>query len=398
MQFSDIYPVNASAARERIKELSGKFYASAKSTPRLFSSPGRIEILGNHTDHNGGKVLVGAIDCDTLAAVMPSAGVDIASDGYPSIAINVTDLDKRIEESGTSIGLVRGVMFSLRDMGYNIGGFTACVTSNVFSGAGVSSSASFEMLIAQIQNVLYNGGRIEPMILARAAKFAENVYFDKPCGLLDQSGIALGGVTYIDFFDEPVIKSVEPELYNYDIILTNCGGDHSSLTDEYASIKREMNAVAVFFSKQNLSHVSEDEFYNALPALANAVPGRAILRAAHFFNENRRVDAAYRALTSGDTSEFFKAVKESGESSYKLLQNCYVPNDPEMRIPLALMLSNRLLTDGAVRVHGGGFMGTTLTFIKKEHAKAYCDSLSKVFGDKNILTAHLRRAGATEIR
>lgn len=397
MQFSDIYPVNASKARERIKELSDKFYLATGKAPRLFSSPGRIEILGNHTDHNGGKVLVGAIDCDTLAAVMPSAAVNIVSDGYPSIGFEVSDLDKRADETGKSIGLVRGVMFALRDMGYNIGGFTAHITSNVFSGAGVSSSASFEMLIAEVQNALYNGGNIEPMTLAKAARFSENVYFCKPCGLLDQSGIALGGVTYIDFFGEPVIKHVAPALDGYEIILTNCGGDHSSLTDDYAAIKKEMNAVAMFFGKPNLSHVQEDAFYNALPALTSAVPGRAILRAAHFFSENRRVDAAHRALTCGNLDEFFKAVKESGESSYKLLQNCYVPNDPAMRIPLALMLSGRLLTDGAVRVHGGGFMGTTLTFIKKEYADNYREGMAKVFGDQNILTAHLRRAGTTEI-
>lgn len=397
MQFSDIYPVNPSAARERIKAISDKFYSVIGKAPRTFSSPGRIEILGNHTDHNGGKVLVGAIDCDTLAAVLPSADVTLYSDGYKPIVFNASDLDKRNAESGASVALVRGVMFSLRDMGYNIGGFTACVTSNVFSGAGVSSSASFEMLIAEIQNVLYNNGKIERMTLAKAAKFAENVYFDKPCGLLDQSGIALGGVTYIDFFEEPVIKSVEPDLGGYDIILINCGGDHSSLTGEYAAIKQEMNAVAAYFNQSNLSQVSEDIFYSAMPALASAVPGRAILRAAHFFNENRRVDEAYRALTCGDTNAFFKALRESGDSSYKLLQNCYVPLDPDLRIPLALMLSGRLQRGGASRVHGGGFMGTVLSFVQKEDAQKYRAEMAKVFGSQNVLTAHLRRAGATEI-
>ncbi len=366
-----------------------------------FSSPGRIEICGNHTDHNHGKVLVAAIDLEMIAETQKTDDsiIRIDSAGFGKCTVDLNELKPDKAEYGKSSALVRGVARGFKDRKFNIGGFTARITSTVPRGAGVSSSAAFEVLIAQILNEYYNGGKLDKNTLAAVSQYSENVFFGKPCGLLDQMGIAHGGITYIDFFEpaKPVVKTLQLPLRDYSIIITNTGGDHSNLTDHYAAVREEMHAVARCFDKEYLADVSVQDFYANIGELQKAVSGRAILRAAHFFNENERVELAAKAVTIGNMGGLFAAVNESGESSYKLLQNNYTENDTMQRIPLALFMSKRIMTDGAVRVHGGGFSGTILAFVRNDEREKYISTLSPVFGRENIYVTAIRKTGTCKI-
>ena len=387
------------ACRSRFQELMERFVEAfgVRGDAAFFSSPGRAEILGNHTDHNHGKVLVAAISCDTLSVAARDDRVRILSEGYPEVSFAPEDLTLREEERGTSAALVKGVMKGLVDRGYRVGGFVAAVTSGVFKGAGVSSSASYEVLIAEIMNALYNGGRISPENKAFVSQYAENEYFGKPCGLLDQMGIALGGISTIDFEDpdNPRKKTLFPDLQGYDIYIVNTGGDHSHLTFDYAGIKDDMHQVAEFFGKRVLREVDEELFYSQMPVLSRKLSGRAVLRAIHFFEENRRVTAAVAAVERGDIAAFLANVAASGKSSYQLLQNCYSPGDTVQRIPLALAMTEKLVSDGAARVHGGGFAGTILAFVGKAESRNYCDTMARIFGEANVFRLSVRESGAT---
>lgn len=362
-----------------------------------FSSPGRIEIVGNHTDHNHGEVLVAAIDLVTSARVQKTdtGVIFIDSRGFAEFEVDTADTSVRAAEAGTPQAIVRGVADGLKKHGYNTGGFAAAVCSNIPFGAGVSSSASFELLICQILNKLYNNSKIDRVTMAKIARYAENVYMNKPCGLLDQTGIALGGLTHIDFFDieNPKITSLSADFKGYKIVLTATGGDHSNLTSYYAAIKTEMEDAARFFNKKHLADVSAETFYLSLPDLANKISGRAVLRAAHFFEENARVQRAAQAILRHDYQAFFDAVKGSGESSYKFLQNCYAETDTVQRIPLALYLSSLALTKGAYRVHGGGFKGTILAFVHDSEFDGYIRLMGSVFGKENIYVTDIRNTG-----
>ena len=369
-----------------------------KGDPIWFSSPGRAEIVGNHTDHNCGKVIVSAISCSILAAVYPAdAFVRIVSKGYRPICIGLDDLAPREEERGKSAALVRGVLAFFKKHAH-ICGFTAYTSSNIFRGAGVSSSAAFSVLIAEIENVLACGGTLSPLKKAQAAQFAENVYFGKPCGLLDQCGVAFGGLNRIDFL-HPSAPAVEPlpPLKGYTIVLTNTGGSHASLTAHYAAIKREMGAVAAFFGKEVLREVCRDRLIDALPSLRKRVSERAILRSLHFFEENERVDRAAEALKNGDKLRFFEQINLSGESSWKLLQNCFVPGSTAQPLALALKLSEELLKDGAFRMMGGGFTGTVLAFVKEDGEEAYLRGMARVFGEENVFSASIEESGTARI-
>ena len=344
----------------------------------FFSSPGRAEIVGNHTDHNGGKVLVSAISCDVMAAVSPrtDGNVVIASGAYYPIRLSVHELSVREREKGKSIALVRGVLGYLKELGLSFGGFSCVTHSTIFRGAGVSSSAAFEVLIAEIVNTLYLGGRLPAIEKARAGMYAENDYFGKPCGLLDQAGIAFGGLNEIDFSPrEPFVTPV-PAPEGYRLILTNTGGSHAKLTN---------------------FELSERDLLEALPALRQKVSDRAILRAFHFFEENKRVELAARALKEGDTSLFFEQVLSSGESSLKYLQNCYIPGDTFEPVVIALKLSEKLLRSGAYRMMGGGFTGTVLAFCPVGGEERYCREMARVFGRENVFLTDLRAEGATQI-
>lgn len=387
IRFADLYD-------EHVKRFSAEGW--------FFSSSGRIEVIGNHTDHNNGKVLTASISVDTLAFVsqISQNRVCISSCGYPVFSVDLADLNIEPAEHGTSVSLVKGVAKWFLDNGYNIGGFEATMVSDVFKGAGVSSSASFEVLIAEIFNNLYNDGNVSKMQKAIASQFAENRYFGKPCGLMDQSAIALGGISMIDFEDtsDPQVQSFAwPFAEQVDIFIVNTGGDHSDLTDNYSAIRSEMESVAKCFNQRSLRFVDKAEFLRLLPDLQTQVSGRAILRAMHFYDENDRVDAAVESLKNKDINSFMEIVNQSGESSYTMLQNCYAEADKAQRIPLALAIAKKQKGVLAARVHGGGFMGTIIAFVEKQSSDLFFDSLKPVFGADNIYKLTIRDVGATEV-
>lgn len=385
--------------RARAEKLVAYFEKEFGRAPeRLFSSPGRAEIVGNHTDHNRGKVLVSAISCDILCAVAAGGdSVEIRAREFRSIRIPLGDLAPREEERGKSTSLVRGVLAYFCDRGYPVGGFSACTSSNIFRGAGVSSSAAFEVLVAQILNTLFGGG-LPPEDLARAAQFAENEYFGKPCGLLDQTGIALGGFRKIDFFDPMSPKSERvPEPKGYFLAVTNTGGSHASLTPLYSEIGAEMRAVAETFGKSVLREVKESEFYGRIPRLRERLGDRAVLRAIHFFEENRRVDRAASALKRHDVHTFSEQIRASGESSLRYLQNCYVPGETRQPVVMALKESERILKSGCFRMQGGGFAGSVIAFVNEEEREPYARAMARLFGKENVRFAAFRARGTCEI-
>ncbi|MEG1791684.1 MAG: galactokinase family protein [Clostridia bacterium] len=397
-----LYGDDISAQADRYQKLYFEHKERFSDNGFFISSSGRIEVIGNHTDHNNGKVLTAAISLDTLAFVSPSSNdeVCIASCGYPVFCVSLSKLNKIEGEKGTSLALVKGVARWFQDQGFKIGGFSATMISNVFKGAGVSSSASFEVLIAEIFNVLYNDGKVTKMQKAIASQFAENEYFGKPCGLMDQSAIALGGISKIDFKDieNPIVESFKWPFDNVDIIIVNCGGDHSDLTENYSAIRYEMESVAKCFNQTTLRAVDKSDFFKWLPELQTKVSGRALLRAMHYYDENERIDEAVECIVNKNLNGLMEVIQRSGESSYTLLQNCYAEFDKSQRIPLALALSKRQNGVLATRVHGGGFMGTILSFVEKACSQSYIDNLKPVFGEENIFKLNIREDGAKVVK
>lgn len=403
MQLRDLYGVNASMSdfKKRVTNLENRFESLFSKKPKyLFSSSGRAEIIGNHTDHNHGKVIVSAISCDVLASVEKTDDeiIKIYSLGFDPFSVNVNDTKINQSEYGKSIALVKGVVKAIKDRGYKVGGFNMVADSNIFRGAGVSSSAAFELLICEVLNVLYLDCALNKVEKAMISQYSENVYFGKPCGLLDQSGISLGGLNKIDFNipTEPVIENLtSPE--GYTLVITNTGGSHSALTEHYSDIRREMQSVADYFGKKVLREISFEEFFASISEIRKRVSERAVLRAFHFFEENERVDNAAKALSLGCVDEFLNAISESGKSSLNCLQNCFIPGSCEQPISLAIRMSERLIKNGAVRVHGGGFAGTIIAYISDLESEKYIAEMSKVFGEENVFCANVRKLGATSI-
>jgi len=371
----------------------------------LFSAPGRSEIGGNHTDHQLGRVLAAAVTMDTRAAAAPRSdnAVCIRSKGYPPLRLSLDRLDPRPGETNGSTALVRGIAERLRTDGWKIGGFDACIESDVPKGSGLSSSAAFSILICTIFSGLFNEGEIPPVEQALASKYAENVHFGKPSGLMDQLASAVGGFVAIDFADpeKPEIERVECDLAanGYAVCIVNAGGSHANLTPEYAAIPAEMGEVARRFGKQFLRQVDEAEFYAALPKLRGAVPDRALLRAMHFFAENERVPKQVRALKEGDMEAFRLLMNESGRSSFEYLQNV-CPSDPNERgLALALAVSERMLKgEGAWRVHGGGFAGTIQALVPLKRVAAYSEEIERVFGAGSCYRFAVRPAGGVQLK
>lgn len=401
MKIEKLYK-NACQAKKRIENLGREYKNIFGVSPAdFFSSPGRAEILGNHTDHNKGCVLVGAIESDILCACSKRNDdkIIIKSKGFESIETDAGDFALHPQEKGTSAALVRGILKGVNDLGFSAGGFNAVTVSDVFKGAGVSSSAAFELLICAIINHYYCFNRLTPLQCAKISQYAENLYFGKPCGLLDQCGIAFGGINYIDFTDteNPRVTPVSARLEGYDIVIVNCGGDHSELTPHYAAVKEEMQLICEYFEKSYLREIPFEEFTRELPQICKKYPGRAVLRAFHYYQENIRVSDAANYI-SADTKKFFETVNQSGESSYTLLQNCYVPGDDKQRIPLAIKLTKEFLKgEGAVRVHGGGFEGTILAFVPNSLTDKYLTYMEMFFGGGSALKTAIREAGATKI-
>lgn len=386
---------------DRVSELEEKhnklFFKS--NSLRYFSSPGRIELCGNHTDHQNGMVLCAAVNLDTLAVVNATNNslIRISSDGYPIIEVDLNSLELVKKEIGTSTALVKGVCKYFVDNGAKVGGFTACANSNVFRGAGISSSASFELLIASILNSLYNDNSLSATFNATAAHYAESVYFGKPCGLLDQCAIAFGSICFIDFKTGEPDASVVNATLPLSVILVNTEGNHSELTNEYASIRSEMNEVAKFFGKNVLSEVAPLDFTEALPKLRKAVSGRALLRAIHFFREQERVLLAKKSLEENDVDSFCNCINESGNSSLAYLQNCFPQPDTAQVIPSAVEVLRSLDGVKAARVHGGGFAGTVLALAETEKLPKIKEVLNYTFGSDNYFIVDIRPTGATEI-
>ncbi len=373
----------------------------------MISAPGRTEIGGNHTDHNRGKVLAASVNLDTLAAVTPREDgvVRIHSEGYEPLTLSLDDLSVHEEEKGTTASLVRGVAFKMRESGFSIGGFDAVMTSTVRSGSGLSSSAAVEVLFCAIFDTLYNDGKMDAKLRAQISQFAENVYFGKPSGLMDQMASSVGGLIYIDFKEnDPVVREVKYNFAQkgYALVVVNSGGSHDDLTADYAAIPDEMHAVAACFGEENLRGVSPERFMQALPQLREQLSGvpadRAIMRASHYFAENRRVVAEVAALQSDDLMGFFRLVIESGRSSYCYLQNIF-SSPQRQELALALMLGEaKLERIGAWRVHGGGFAGTTLNFVPQKRLESFVREMEAVFGAHSCNVLDIRPVGPACIK
>ena len=369
----------------------------------LVSAPGRTEIGGNHTDHNQGKVLAAAVNLDALAAVSrrEDSGVRVFSDGYDPLEINLEDLSVRAGEEGTTASLIRGVAAKLSALGYRIGGFEAVVNSTVRAGSGLSSSAAFEVLVCAIFDALYNGWVLDPKVRAQIAQYAENTYFGKPSGLMDQMASSVGGLTFIDF-KEDTAKIME---LSYDfaqkgfaLVVVNTGGSHDDLTHEYAAIPMEMRAVAAYFGEKNLRRVRSEQFIKSIPLLREQLKDqsaeRAIMRAAHYFAENKRVEEEVEALQNDALPSFLRSVIESGYSSFMYLQNIYSKSGGQ-ELALALMIAERQLRGkGAWRVHGGGFAGTTLNFVPQQELDGFLQSMEASFGAHSCNVLDIRPDGA----
>ena len=378
---------------------------SNKPNPQFFSSPGRTEICGNHTDHNHGKVLAGAVNLDNVAvaAVNNSDTIRIESSGYQPFTVSLSNLSPVDEEKNSSAALVRGIAAKLKELGYNIGGFDAVIDSNVPKGSGLSSSASFEVLIGTIFNHLFNNGKITPVQIALIGQYAENVYFGKPCGLMDQIACACGGLVTIDFANpqNPEARKVAFDFFKsgFALIITDTGGSHDNLTPEYAAVFNEMKSVAELLGVNRLRESNLDDTLKAIPAIREKTGDRALLRAIHFYSDNKRVEKQVEALEQGDFDSFLTLVTESGNSSYMLNQNVYTFNDKhEQSVALGLAISELLLKgSGAWRVHGGGFAGTIQAFVPENLTDKYINSMEKIFGKKSCYNLLIREAGAVKI-
>ncbi len=370
----------------------------------MISAPGRTEIAGNHTDHNRGKVLAAAVNLDTLAAVSPRSDsiVNIHSEGYPALSISIApaELAPRKEEEGTTAALVRGVAHGMHREGLAIGGFDAVVTSDVRSGSGLSSSAAFEVLVCAIFDRLYAGNRLDAKKRAIISQYAENVYFGKPSGLMDQMASSVGGLCYIDFQDpDPQVVAISYDFakMGYQLVVVNTGGSHDDLTPAYAAIPQEMKAVAQCLGQPDLRSVLPEQFMRKLPKIREELKGRnadrAILRAAHYFAENNRVSQLVQTLQQNDLPEFLRLIIDSGRSSFEYLQNIFATADRQ-ELALALMLSQRRLEGkGAWRVHGGGFAGTTPNFVPCDMLDAFVKDMETVFGQHSCNVLSIRPEG-----
>ena len=364
----------------------------------LFSVPGRTEVSGNHTDHQHGRVLAAAVDIDIIAAASPTdeGVVRLKSEGYPEDVTDIRRPDAKACRRGTSSALIAGVCAAFEAAGRKTGGFCAYTMSDVLTGSGLSSSAAFEVMLGNILSHFYNEGRVPAVELAKSGKYAENEFFGKPCGLMDQAACAVGGFAYMDFASaaEPEIEKLSLELGGRMLCIVNTGGNHADLTDEYASIRKEMEEVAALYGKSCLRDVDYKTFLSDLPELQKKTSGRALLRAMHFFDENVRVYEAVSAIASKDEEGFLKAVKESGDSSYRLLQNCYVAGDLSQRIPLGIAVSSHIEGVRAVRVHGGGFAGTIIAYVDKSGSENYCVRMKEIFGGNSVYKLAIREEGA----
>lgn len=403
---NQLYGDFAQVEKGRYDELVTMFEEKFGDTKGIefFSAPGRTEIIGNHTDHNGGMILAGSIDLDTIGAAVPNgtSQIHIFSQGYKNeITVDLEALDK-VEKKAGSNALLAGMMEATKKFGFQTGGFNACISTKVISAAGVSSSASFEMLICSIINYFFNDGAIDYPKYARIGQYAENVYWLKASGLMDQMACAVGGPILLDFADENKIQYEKVDFsfdkMGYRLVIVNTGKGHADLSEEYSSVPSEMKEVAALLGVSRLCETNIDALLEKLPEVKN---DRAALRALHFFTENQRVQDGIKAVEEGDNDKLLKIIEASGDSSWKWLQNCYSLQDvTEQKICLTLALT-RLFLDkigkGVCRVHGGGFAGVIMAVVPVESADEYVQYIGKYVGENNVYPMNIRAVGAVHV-
>ena len=391
-----------------LAETFKKLFPYDQGEYHFFSSPGRTEVGGNHTDHNAGRVLAAAVHLDTIAVVKATDNNQITmySEGYPELfKVDLSQLEPIDEERGTTTALIRGIAARFRQLGLSIGGFNAAVSSTVAKGSGLSSSASIEVLIGTILSALYNGNSVKPDLIAKIGQFAENVYFGKPSGLMDQMACAIGGFIAIDFKDKEkvVYQKLDFDLssYGYHMLVVDTGGNHADLTRDYAEVALEMKTIAQILGKNVLRELSLDDIIRNTPVLREKAGDRAVLRAIHFYNDNQRVIDQTKALEEKRFYDFLSLVNDSGSSSWRLLQNCYSNYNPkEQGVTLALAITENFIKkvgEGACRVHGGGFAGTIQVYLPDKYLNDYIEIIKVIFGKGAVNTLNIRSQGSLYI-
>lgn len=404
----DIYVDATKLAYQKGRYISAlRYYETyyGASDVTIFSAPGRSEVGGNHTDHQHGEVLAASINLDTIAVVRATDDnmIRIISDDYDEVVIALDDLEPEEDEKETTLALIKGVLAGFVEGGHKVGGFCAFATSDVLIGAGLSSSAAFETLIGTILSGLYNDMNVSPVEIAMIGQYAENVYFGKPCGLMDQMACSVGNLVHIDFENpkDPKVEKLDFNMseHGYSLCITDTKGSHADLTAEYAAVPQEMKAVANYFGKEVLRDVTYEEVFREIATLRKTLGDRSVLRAVHFLCENERVVKEVNALKWGDMNLFLDNVKESGDSSFKYLQNVYSSNDVEnQNISVALMMSDVLLkTEGVSRVHGGGFAGTIQAFVKNDFVANYKEHMDHIFGEGSCKDLRIRKYGGMKV-
>lgn len=371
----------------------------------ICSAPGRSEVGGNHTDHQRGQVLACGLNLDAIAVVCPEEDgiIRILSDDFDLDDIDINYIKKEEVKPGSSEALVAGVVSKLKEDGYKIGGFSTFITSDVLMGAGMSSSAAFEVLIGNIISYLYNDGNIDPIYIAQVAQYSENVYFDKPCGLMDQMASSVGSLVNIDFKDpkNPIVKKVDVDFdaFEHSLCIVDTKGSHADLTPEYAAIPQEMKSVAAFFGKDVLREVPEEDFYENINAIKEKTGDRAVIRAIHFYKDHNTVTDEVNALEAGDFAKFKECIKSSGNSSFKYLQNVFPVSDVQSQgVALGLCLSENILGNhGVCRVHGGGFAGTIQAFVENDFVEEYKKQIEKYFGEDSCHVLKVRKYGGMKV-
>ncbi len=392
--------------RKRYVEAIKHFeYSYGAGEAELYSAPGRSEVGGNHTDHQHGEVLAASINLDTIGVARKTEDglIKIISDDYDEVVISIDDLRFKEDEKETTMALVKGVVAGFVERGYKVGGFCAYATSDVLIGAGLSSSAAFETLVGTILSGLFNNMSISAIEIAIIGQYAENVYFGKPCGLMDQMACSVGNLVHIDFKDpaNPQVEKLDFNMsdYGYSLCITDTKGSHADLTHEYAAVPQEMKAVASYFGKSVLREVEQLDVIKSIPVLREKLGDRSVLRAMHFFEENERVKKEVAALKQGEMEVFLDTVKASGDSSFKYLQNVYANCDvANQNISVALLMSDiTLKSNGVSRVHGGGFAGTIQAFVKNEMVLPYKMQMDAIFGEGSCKALRIRKYGGIKV-
>lgn len=408
--FAYIYAADEPAIKEQtqryeqaVQDFAGLFGDSREV--ELFSAPGRTEIGGNHTDHQHGRVVAAGVNLDVIAVASRNHDgvIRIQSKGYPMDTIDLSCLEVQDKEKNKAASLIRGVAARFEQLGYRIGGFDAYTTSNVLKGSGLSSSAAFEVLVGTMLSHLFNDGEVDAVKIAQIGQYAENVYFGKPCGLMDQTASSVGGFVAIDFADpqNPVVEKIDFDFTQSGcaLCIVDTGGNHADLTGDYASVPQEMKEVARICSKEVLRDVPEKDFMDKLPEIRRQAGDRAVLRAIHFFRENERAARLAQALREHDFAEFKRLITQSGESSFMYLQNVYTTkNVREQGLSLALALAQEQLGEsGACRVHGGGFAGTIQAFVPVIKLRAFKSEMERVFGANTCHVLSIRPVGGIKV-